>query len=407
MRKNNKKRRIFNIVTSIISILALSLGFMEGTKVNGVAVDNQPLSKRVVGYLPSYKVESIDTIDYSALTHINLAFANPDEGGNIHINMSDEDISRIVINAHNKGTKVLISLGGFEGSNNMNYVNLIKTNEEIIDFSYKIIEFIDKHNLDGLDLDIEGNASDEFWQSYDSFVTILKGICVSEKKILTTSVGKWYANKITSDTFNKFDFIMIMTYDYSFKNNAPMHFVYDVLDYFKMRGISQDKLVIGVPFYGWNENGNGFSYKDIMANDVNARLSDSWNSISYNGESTIRAKAELSKEYGGIMIWELGQDTLGEYSLLNIIKNTLSITNDKTSEEDNNTEKLPEDGELDNSNPNNSNPDNSNPDNDENKGESDTDTDADTGDISILHNVLLSMIFSMILLIGLKGYIKE
>lgn len=415
MRKNRKKKHIFKIITLAISFLALSVGIMGGTRINA-AVDNPLLLKRIVGYLPSYKVEAIDTIDYSALTHINLAFANPDENGNIHIDMSDEDICRVVTNAHNKGAKVLISLGGFDGSTSINYVNLTRTNENIIDFSNKIMDFVKKHNLDGVDVDIEGNASDEFWITYDSFVTLLKNTCISNDKVLTTSVGKWYSNKITTDTFNKFDFVMIMVYDYSFKNNAPMYFVYDVLDHFKMRGVSQDKLVIGVPFYGWDERGNGYSYKDIMANDINARLSDNWNGISYNGEATIRAKAELSKEYGGIMIWELGQNTIGEYSLLEVIKNTLKNPNYKDQVEDNNTEDLPGSGDLDkdespdipSGKDNVEEPEISKPgeDIDNDKNGEDNKEEVDTGDISMLHNILLSMISLVILLRGFKKYIK-
>ena len=36
-------------------------------------------------------------------------------------------------------------------------------------------------------------------------------------------------------------------------------------------------------------------------------------------------KAELAKGYGGIMIWELTQDTKGEQSLLKVINDTLRI----------------------------------------------------------------------------------
>ena len=40
----------------------------------------------------------------------------------------------------------------------------------------------------------------------------------------------------------------------------------------------------------------------------------------YNGRSTIRSKVQLaSNEVNGIMIWELGQDSFSEYSLLKTI----------------------------------------------------------------------------------------
>lgn len=44
----------------------------------------------------------------------------------------------------------------------------------------------------------------------------------------------------------------------------------------------------------------------------------------YNGSNTIKAKEEYAKkELGGIMMWELTQDALGEKSLFGIIGATM------------------------------------------------------------------------------------
>ncbi|GHV71295.1 hypothetical protein FACS189420_5870 [Bacteroidia bacterium] len=38
---------------------------------------------RSVGYIPTWKYDCYQTVDYSALTHLNIAFCNPDKEGNM------------------------------------------------------------------------------------------------------------------------------------------------------------------------------------------------------------------------------------------------------------------------------------------------------------------------------------
>lgn len=42
-----------------------------------------------------------------------------------------------------------------------------------------------------------------------------------------------------------------------------------------------------------------------------------------NGQKTVAAKAKLSEQYGGIMAWEIGQDSSGAGSLLSAINGAL------------------------------------------------------------------------------------
>ena len=68
------------------------------------------------------------------------------------------------------------------------------------------------------------------------------------------------------------------------------------------------------------------TYKEILAKDSSAYNKDTSNGMAYNGIPTIKKKCQYVKDngYGGIMIWELGQDsTTTKYSLLNAIKEVL------------------------------------------------------------------------------------
>ena len=70
-------------------------------------------SQRVVGYYPQWVQGNLQPadIDYSVITHINHAFAWPDEEGNIlhYDNMISQSITSDV---HDNGAKILLSFGG-------------------------------------------------------------------------------------------------------------------------------------------------------------------------------------------------------------------------------------------------------------------------------------------------------
>ena len=58
----------------------------------------------------------------------------------------------------------------------------------------------------------------------------------------------------------------------------------------------------------------------MVASDVSNADRDNLGNKYYNGRPTIRTKVRLAAEsLSGIMIWELGQDSFTEYSLLETI----------------------------------------------------------------------------------------
>ena len=85
-----------------------------------------------------------------------------------------------------------------------------------------------------------------------------------------------------------------------------------------------------MPFYGRGYTSDGeldwnsyMPFADIVSKGIEYYNADEYTGIAYNGADTIAKKAELAKDYGGIMIWELTQDAKGEQSLLKVINDTL------------------------------------------------------------------------------------
>ena len=69
------------------------------------------------------------------------------------------------------------------------------------------------------------------------------------------------------------------------------------------------------------------TYADLIRADPSAATQDELQAngtVTYlNSRSTIQAKAQLAKTYGGIMVWEAGQDAAGDASLLQAIRDAV------------------------------------------------------------------------------------
>lgn len=104
-------------------------------------------------YLPS-------DIDASLCTHINYGFAVLDSGTltiKSHDSWADEDneFYKKVVQYKAKGIKVLIALGGWNDSAGDKYSRLVNDPQARARFIANVLEFIEKWEFDGLDLDWE------------------------------------------------------------------------------------------------------------------------------------------------------------------------------------------------------------------------------------------------------------
>ena len=139
---------------------------------------------------------------------------------------------------------------------------------------------------------------------------------------------------ITQEALNALDFINLMVYDYTGPwNPSPgQHSSYNHakqgINFWKNTvGVNPSKLTLGVPFYGYDFQNSttvkAFTYGSMVDSDVSNSEKDNVGNKYYNGRPTIANKVKLaSQNLSGIMIWELGQDSFSEYSLLETIHKT-------------------------------------------------------------------------------------
>ncbi len=290
---------------------------------------------KTIGYLPYYRFQLIDQIDLDKLTHLNLAFANPDQEGNLDI--GGRDIRLIVEEAHRAGLQVFISLAGgaLTSEWKANWKHLMQVQHRS-DFIHKIIEYAQTHNLQGVDMDLEWNDVDEL---YSPFVLELKDSLNRYGLQMTAALpGAYRYPQISAEALAAFDFINMMVYDLTGSwdpdnpgPHSPYFFATTAITYWQEQGVPPERLTLGVPFYGYDFDApNGvvaFTYGSMVAKNPDYAFQDQVDLAYYNGIPMIKSKTELAmREVRGIMIWELGQDAFNEFSLLKAIHDVTTMT---------------------------------------------------------------------------------
>ena len=261
------------------------------------------------------------------ITHLNIAFINPDSSGNFNRELA---IDTLIKKAHDKKVKVLASIGG--GGRHEYYKSLLQKGNRKT-FINNLIFLINRYRLDGIDVDLEGSDIDS---NYQEFVIELAHALKPLHKLLTGAIATTYKDQLPDAALQKFDFLSVMSYDQTGPwspgrpgNHSPYQMAIEDLNYWhSQRSIPKEKLVLGLPFYGYGfgekDSVVSMSYKQIMAlypNQVADTLMMPGNVVMYfNSLSTIENKTRLAlKEAGGVMIWQLLGDTNDQNSLLNAV----------------------------------------------------------------------------------------
>ena len=288
---------------------------------------------KIIGYLPYYRFDIIDQIDYKKITHLNLAFLNPDIDGNLTI--GDRDIDPLIAHAKsiNPGIEVFIALagGGLTEESAQAYDKFMLP-ENRNEFAGLLVDYVIIHDLDGIDVDLEWGHVNEY---YSPFVLILSDSLKSHGKQLSAALPATYRYpEVSQEAMDAFDFVNLMAYDKTgpWRPNdpgphSPRELAIQSIAYWRNQGLDNVRMTLGVPFYGYDftdqSNVTAFTFETMVNESEHYAYSDQVGEKYYNGIPTIQYKAHYAmNEVAGIMIWELGQDAFAnnnEYSLLSAI----------------------------------------------------------------------------------------
>lgn len=274
---------------------------------------------RVIGYLPDWAGDPAQ-LPYGQLTHICYAFALPaDNRGGLRFSSthSQDKLRDVVRRAHAADCRVLISVfGGLQAGDLQMVRTAASSGTGRANIVRSVVSIVDDYGLDGADIDWEypTNQGGDYTALMQGLRSALGGRLLTAAVIAGANFSAGLA--IQPPVFDLVDWLNIMTYDDNLAGQP--HASYDFMVYYcnqwLARGLPAGKLVAGIPFYA---RPGGRSYASFVAADRANADRDVVDGAGYNGRPTVRAKTQWAKSNaGGVMFWELSQDTHDDTSLV-------------------------------------------------------------------------------------------
>jgi GH18 family chitinase len=267
----------------------------------------------VVGYLPDYR--TLDPTWGNCLTDLIYFSAEPLADGSLNTSrFNPATLQAMQAMKTRYGTRIHISLGGYGRSDNFGpMVTDPMARQKFID---NLIAFAHANALDGIDFDWEFPANQA---ELDGYLALMNGI---KGAGLIVSVALYPYPDIKLEPYLIADRVYIMSYDRGERHSTLEQAKAD-LDFFAQGGIPRKRLFLGVPFYGrqTTEPYTASEYSNIIESYHPLPEQDEVNGIYFNGIKTMQSKVCYTRQngFGGIMIWELGQDSADDTSLLKAI----------------------------------------------------------------------------------------
>ena len=301
------------------------------------------------------------TPDPEAMTHINYAFAElyvrdgVYQGFKVQGNLSRfEQIASL--KSKNPDLKICLSfshtVANSDNKQDGGFSAMCKSEAGRRAFAEDCLAFLKKYNLDGVDLDWEfpglswsGAACDPSCDT-DNYVLLVKQLRETLGTSYTISYAGYCSDKTSVSGGYRYvdikgmdpyvDYVNIMAYDL---DEAPHHHsaLNDTRAYkdcnravnaYLTAGVSPDKLVLGLPFYGrhsFSTSPTAISYKKILQLDRYQYRRNQWDDkascpfvatmggafyCGYDNPRSIGLKGAWVREKGmlGLMYWEYDQD---------------------------------------------------------------------------------------------------
>ncbi len=178
--------------------------------------------------------------------------------------MSVEALRKTVARLQAGGAKVLISTaGGVIPGCSGDWKALLAPERRAATVA-ALVELADTLGLDGVDIDIEGQLLTEIDHAgdYTPSIQALSAAMTERGKLLTCATASYEGGMIPVSSIPYFDLVNVMSYDAigpSWGQPGAEHSTLAMaerdLDLWLARGVAPDRLVLGVPFYGYGFGG--------------------------------------------------------------------------------------------------------------------------------------------------------
>jgi GH18 family chitinase/chitodextrinase len=282
-------------------------------------------SKRIVGYFPYWESGDMSSIDYSKMTDIIYFHIWPNADGTLDTSLVDiNQLHTIRDSSHAVGVKVLIAVGGWGVSDE--FPAMASDPTARANFVSNVLDYLITNDLDGVDIDWETPLNQEKTDNQDVLLSDLSDALHPMAKLVTVAANGEVL-ELKPSAVNSVDWVNLMAYDMNWGNAEHSTFDDSVsaLLRYEAGGIPKEKLALGIPFYGRDNNTNAIKYEDVESS-CNPLPEDNYcNGYFFNGINLVQQKSQfvLDNGYHGVMIWNLGQDTYDQTSLLGAINQVL------------------------------------------------------------------------------------
>ena len=272
----------------------------------------------IVGYLPDYR--ALDPAWGRYVTDIVYFSAGLRASGALDTGrLNAQTLAALREMSAIYGTRIFIAIGGWERSQNFAAIAVDPTLR--VRAAQAITTYCLENELDGVDFDWEfpGNAAES--AGYVALLAEVHRAFAPHHLRVSVALAAW--QDLGDDLTTAVDRIHVMAYDHEGRHSTFEQAAEDI-QAFLQRGAPPEKLLLGVPFYGrsLDDPSQAFTYAEIVARYHPAPDVDEVGGVYFNGAATIQQKTHyaLEQSLGGVMIWELGQDTADDTSLLRAIQ---------------------------------------------------------------------------------------
>ncbi|CAG2111578.1 unnamed protein product [Medioppia subpectinata] len=293
------------------------------------------------------------------------------------------------LKTRNHELKVIVAVGG-AGASDQSFSNLVNNASRRAQFITNTIAYLKQYGFDGLDLDWEypvcwggdctkGPATDK--PNFGKLLTELRAAFdkQSPRLSLSAAVGAGYPGGPFDKAYDipamakALDYMNVMTYvlagawDHKTGHHSPYQKCIDYSQSYVTKGMPKDKVLIGMPFYGKtftlsdpNQHSMGAPITgaghtpgghqdaayysemcDLVKNKgwIKERPDQGHDPIAYHGDTWVgyddpyqaydKSKWVKDNGFGGIIVWEIGQDDIHgqccsvKFPLLRAINNGL------------------------------------------------------------------------------------
>ncbi len=279
-------------------------------------------SQKIVGYIPQYRTTDwMDgAVEWDKMTDYYYFGSLPTSNGGITIEQSTR-FQHVINRANEYNKNVWLSIGGWGKSGN--FISVANNPTYRQDFADEALSLCQTYGLTGIDIDWEFPAYGQEEAFRDFFKTLYETLNPEGYLVSAAAGGESsHADKWLAETFNYIDDLNIMSYDApaGYSNHASLQFMKDAMTLYENQGCPYSKMLGGVAFYG--RCAGEAMYSGILNSTSDKQAcyeNDNSGGYCYNGKNTITDKIDYVMGQGGIgiLIWEVTQDVLGQYSLLN------------------------------------------------------------------------------------------